>query len=130
MLLFYILFCCKAWHIWHIWQYDTVTHSRFQFVRFIGFTLWLNEPNYILYASALNWLIWWQRHVGGRVRVNPCCAGGTVVTWSRDSLVLSADNVKVLTDSRLSVHYTPHGGANISIRPDTPGYILQSIISN
>ena len=44
--------------------------------------------------------------------------GGTVVTWSKDSQVLSADNVKVLMDSRLSVHYTPLGGVNISIRQD------------
>lgn len=44
--------------------------------------------------------------------------GGTVVTWSKDSQVLSADNVKVLMDSRLRVHYTPLGGVNISIRQD------------
>ena len=45
--------------------------------------------------------------------------GGTVVTWSKDSQVLSADNVKVLMDSRLKVHYSPLGGVNISIRQDT-----------
>ena len=39
-----------------------------------------------------------------------------MVTWSRDSLVLSADNVKVLMDSRLRVDYSPLGGVNISIR--------------
>ena len=41
-----------------------------------------------------------------------------MVTWSKDSQVLSADNVKVLMDSRLRVHYTPLGGVNISIRQD------------
>ena len=44
--------------------------------------------------------------------------GGTVVTWSKDNQVLSADNVKVLMDSRLQVHFTPLGGVNISIRQD------------
>ena len=41
-----------------------------------------------------------------------------MVTWSKDSQVLSADNVKVLMDSRLRVHYSPLGGVNISIRQD------------
>ena len=50
--------------------------------------------------------------------INALLLGGTVVTWSKDSQVLSADNVKVLMDSRLRVQYTPLGGVNISIRQD------------
>lgn len=48
----------------------------------------------------------------------PCVThhtGGTVVTWSKDSQVLSADNVKVLMDHRLTVHHQPRHGVNISI---------------
>ena len=50
-----------------------------------------------------------------------------MVTWSKDSQVLSADNVKVLMDSRLRVHYTPLGGVNISIRQDYRSHLPPSL---
>jgi len=48
----------------------------------------------------------------------PCSthhAGGTVVTWSKDEQVLSADNVKVLKDERILLEHQPRRGVNISI---------------
>jgi len=48
----------------------------------------------------------------------PCAthhAGGTVVTWSKDDQVLSADNVKVLKDKRILLEHQLRRGVNISI---------------
>ena len=42
-------------------------------------------------------------------------SGGTVVTWSKDDQILSADNVKVLNDDRIILHHEEKKGVNISI---------------
>ena len=40
---------------------------------------------------------------------------GSVVTWSKDGQVISADNFKVLKDSRISVNHIPRDGVSITI---------------
>jgi hypothetical protein len=42
-------------------------------------------------------------------------SGGTVVSWSKDGQVLSADNVKVLNDDRIYLDHQPKHGVNIAI---------------
>ena len=50
-----------------------------------------------------------------RYLISPLFPGGTVVTWSKDGQVLSADNVKVLNDNRIHLEHQPKRGVNISI---------------
>ena len=40
---------------------------------------------------------------------------GSVVTWSKDGQVISADNFKVLKDSRITVNHVPRDGVTITI---------------
>jgi len=58
-----------------------------------------------------------QRAINANITL-PCSVlnlDGSVVTWSKDGQVISADNFKVLKDSRISVNHIPRDGVSITI---------------
>merc|ERR1719410_2278428 len=55
-----------------------------------------------------------QRPINSNITL-PCSVrnlDGSVVTWSKDGQVISADNFKVLKDSRITVNHLPNRGHN------------------
>lgn len=59
-----------------------------------------------------------QRAIDSNITL-PCAVhnlDGSVVTWSKDGQVISADNFKVLKDSRITVDHLPNKGVSITIR--------------
>lgn len=58
-----------------------------------------------------------QRAIGSNITL-PCAVrnlDGSVVTWSKDGQVISADNFKVLKDSRITVNHRTNRGVEITI---------------
>lgn len=58
-----------------------------------------------------------QRAINSNITL-PCSVhnlDGSVVTWSKDGQVISADNFKVLKDSRITVSHLPNRGVSITI---------------
>jgi len=58
-----------------------------------------------------------QRAINSNITL-PCSVhnlDGSVVTWSKDGQVISADNFKVLKDSRITVNHLPNRGVSITI---------------
>jgi len=58
-----------------------------------------------------------QRAINSNITL-PCSVhnlDGSVVTWSKDGQVISADNFKVLKDSRITVNHVPNRGVSITI---------------
>jgi len=58
-----------------------------------------------------------QRAINANITL-PCSVlnlDGSVVTWSKDGQVISADNFKVLKDNRITVNHVPHDGVSITI---------------
>jgi len=59
-----------------------------------------------------------QRAIGSNITL-PCSVNnldGSVVTWSKDGQVISADSFKVLKDSRITVNHVPNRGVSITIQ--------------
>jgi len=58
-----------------------------------------------------------QRAINANITL-PCYVhnlDGSVVTWSKNGQVISADNFKVLKDNRITVNHLPHEGVTITI---------------